>query len=180
MSYRRLLILVEGQDDKDFFEYVIVPRLHTIFYDDIRVIEYANKSNDYLKRLLASFTSMGADYWFTHDLDSPCITNQKENLSRKHPFVQPDKILIVSQEIESWYAAGHSHDTAENLGISHLATTMGMTKEEFNRWIPPSCISRKTFMIELLQRFSLEEAVSKNLSFRYCLAKFGIELSDLS
>lgn len=176
MPYRRLYIFVEGQDDKDFFEYVIVPRLHNVFYDDIRVLEYATKDNNYLKRMLASISSMGADYWFTHDLDSsPCITNRKEILMQKHPFVQPDRILIVLQEIESWYAAGHTHDTANQLRVTHLSITTNMTKEEFNRWIPPSCTSRKTFMIELLQHFSLEEAVSKNPSFRYCLAKFGIQ-----
>jgi hypothetical protein len=181
MPYRRLFILVEGQDDKDFFEYVIVPRLHNVFYDEIRVLEYATKDNNYLKRILASISSMGADYWFTHDLDnSPCITNRKESLLQKHPFIQPHKILITTREIESWYAAGHNNDTATRLRVEPLANTTTMTKEEFNRWLPSSCTSRKAFMIELLQQFSIEDAINKNSSFRYCLSKFGIEISDLS
>lgn len=179
MPYRRLLVLVEGQDDKDFFEHVICPRLQNVLYDDIQVHTHAKKNNNYVKGLIASFTSMGADYCFIHDMDgAPCVTTRKEILKEHHPFIQSDKTLIVTEEIESWYAAGLTPDAAATLRVKHLQTTERLTKEEFERWLPPSCLSRKVFMMELLQHFSLEEAANKNPSFRYCLAKLGIQLPE--
>lgn len=171
MSYKRLLILVEGRDDADFIQTIIQPYLEKI-YDHVQTKEYAREPNGKIEALIRSYKSMRAEYWFLCDLDNtPCFTKQKDGIKNKYPFVDTNAILIAQKEIEGWYIAGISRETAKQLGIPYTSDTSLYTKEQFNKFIPPSAISRKSFMLDLLKTFSIEEAKARNNSFYYCLAK---------
>ena len=82
-----------------------------------------------------------------------------------------DKIVIVIKEIESWYLAGLDEKQCKELGIKSFQETNDITKEQFNSVIPTKYDSRIDFMAEILKRFSIETAKSKNNSFQYFIEK---------
>ncbi len=84
---------------------------------------------------------------------------------------------IVVEEIEGWYIAGLSEKDSRQVKLRPFRNTNSLTKEQFNRLIPPKYGSRRDFMRELLQHFSMQTAVSKNMSFRYFIQKYNLEAS---
>ncbi len=106
MAYKQLFIWVEGPDDMRFFNAIIKP-LFAEKYDWIEVRSYAERKKEYVAAFLKSIQAMGADYIFTADINSaPCITKKKQNLLEIYPNANEAELLIIIQEIESWYLAG--------------------------------------------------------------------------
>ncbi|PNR88787.1 hypothetical protein X925_04970 [Petrotoga sp. 9T1HF07.CasAA.8.2] len=63
MAYERLYILVEGDDDKRFFEKIITP-LFEGKYDQVKVWKYAQQKKEKVSKFLKSIKGMNADYIF--------------------------------------------------------------------------------------------------------------------
>ena len=177
MSYKMLYILVEGNDDEDFFLHVIKPAFEQL-YDWVQVMQYATKSKQWLKDFPKSIKAAGDDYLFISDFDeATCITRKLDKLEEIHPTYERKHIQIVVEEIEGWYIAGLSEKDSRQVKLRPFRDTNSLTKEQFNRLIPPKYGSRRDFMRELLQRFSMQTAVSKNKSFRYFVEKYNLEAS---
>jgi hypothetical protein len=83
-------------------------------------------------------------------------------------------IMVIIQEIESWYLAGIDDNGAKALGIHVPARTDFVTKEHFIGLIPRYYPSKIAFMIEILKHFSLSVAVEKNKSFRFFIDHYVI------
>ncbi len=81
---------------------------------------------------------------------------------------------MVIKEIESWYYAGLSRESALALGVPDLASTDALIKEDFNHLIPRKYDSRIDFMFEILKYFSLESARTKNNSFRFFVDRYQL------
>jgi len=89
--------------------------------------------------------------------------------------IDPENILVVIKEIESWYLAGLDDHACITLDLKPCTLTDGITKEQFNSLIPKKFDSRVNFMIEILKIFSIETAKTKNRSFRYFIEKYDCE-----
>ncbi|PKP54518.1 MAG: hypothetical protein CVT90_00850 [Candidatus Altiarchaeales archaeon HGW-Altiarchaeales-3] len=170
MSYNRLFILVEGDDDERFFNRVLKP-FFVEKYDSVTLWKYARKRSEKIKNFIKSINAMGADYVYLRDInDAPCITAKKKRICDKFKEICEDKIIIVVKEIESWYLAGLSDGDAKKFKInpSKIKTTDNIAKEQFNKLIlKNSGDSRINFMIELLENFSIETGKIRNKSFKY-------------
>jgi hypothetical protein len=172
-----LYIFVEGDRDEVFFERIVKPRL-VDRYNNIIVVKYAQKGIEYIKSYIRSILSMNADYIFIADIDnSPCKTAKKEELRRRFPNLEQNKIIIVVKEIESWYLAGLDREACEELGIECFDNTDSITKEDFKHIYSNSIHSRRPeidFYLNIIENYDIDIAKRKNRTFRYFCDKFSI------
>lgn len=170
MAYRQFYLFVEGDDDERFFTRIFVPKLQSV-YQYVKPVQYAKLKRTKIDGLLASVTAMGADYLFVGDLDRlPCATAKKGHLLKGHPRLDPERILVIKMEIESWYCAGvgEEHPRFGKLDLARCADTATITKEGFDRVLP----RRLEAMLELLEAFDPATAARRNASFCYFARKY--------
>jgi hypothetical protein len=171
----RLYIFVEGEDDVRFFGRVIKP-LISPRYDSVEIIPYASIKRVKVNNFLKSLAQMKHDYLFVADIDTErSVGDKKQLLYHWYSNINGSTIVIVIMEIESWYYAGLPDPSLQKLGLPLLASTDGMTKEDFNALIPPSFDSRIDFMFEILKSFSPSTAARHNRSFRYFFDRYRLE-----
>ncbi len=171
-SYKRLFIFVEGNDDENFFEHIIIPKLSKKFLY-VKIYKYSQKQKKKLKNFIRSIKSMGADYIFLTDINnSPRVSDKKFRVIREIGNISEDNIVVVVKEIESWYLAGVKAEDCHSLGIPFIRVTDEVTKEQFNKLIPGKFDSRIDFMMEILKVYSHEEATRRNKSFKYFYEKY--------
>jgi hypothetical protein len=172
--YRRMHILVEGRDDKEFFDAVIRPILQKE-YDDVQVWEYAGKLIERRINYLRSLQAMNADYFFVADINaSPCVTQRKEHLIDGHKnAIDPERAIIVRREIESWYMAGVDDRACQEFDITIPSHTDDVSKEQFRGLVPERFKGLVVdLMAAILKGFRVELARSKNRSFGYLMDKW--------
>ena len=190
MIMRRLSIFVEGAIEKLFFDRILRPELENK-YNYIEIIEYSQKErkweyiNDFInsiKRTDCGYKKIDPnwayDYIFIADIDnSPCKTAKKEELRRKIPNLEQNKIIIVVKEIESWYLAGLDEKACKKLGIRCFDNTDSITKEDFKHIYSNSIHSRRPeidFYLNIIENYDIDTAKKKNTTFRYFCDKFSI------
>ena len=173
MNKRMVYVLfVEGPDDTRFARRIFVPKAQGL-YLDVRIKEYSQerlaKTNAYIRSIKCADKW---DYVFLADIDDfPCVTTRKGYLIGQYSNLESDRILVVRYEIESWYLAGVDAITGEEFRIQIPRDTSGTTKEDFNSQIPRRFESRTDFMTEILNRYNINEARSKNESLDYGMSK---------
>lgn len=171
MVFKRLFILVEGLNDKRFFDKKIKPILEKK-YDLVEVREYADRKREKLKKFLKSIEDMKADYLYVGDINStPCVTKKKQKIQGKFRNIDKGKIIVVIKEIESWYLAGLNEKNSKKLRIRFLKNTEKVTKQQFKVLKPKKFTSEIDFRLEILKFFSIETAKQKNKSFKYFVNK---------
>ncbi len=169
----KLVIWVEGDRDRRFFERVVQSRL-AIKYDLVIVREYRQLEQARCNKLLTAMAHQGFDRLFVADMNSaPCVSVRKTKLRERYPAVKPGEIIVVSKEIESWYLAGLTSDGAAAFKIVCPSTTDRLTKENLDELRPGRFDSQLDFLIELLEHFDATTACSRNQSFAYFWRKFG-------
>ncbi len=175
MSERRLFILVEGNDDERFFERIIIPLLSPR-YRAIRLIKFACMRSNRVCRFIRSIHRAGDELLLVADIDkAPGVTAKKRILMERFGVVQPSEIMVIIQEIESWYLAGLETLDAYRLGTHPVLSTDQVTKEIFNTTIPPQYTSRIAYMLEILSRFSIPSACRKNRSFHHFMDRYYLD-----
>lgn len=175
---RRLFILVEGGDDIRFFGRIVKPLLVNR-YNSVEILPYACIRREKVNRLLKSVRQMNNDYIFVSDIDfEHSVRDKKQILYYRFSEIDGSSIVIVIQEIESWYLAGLPPDTAQRMGVPSYESTDMITKEDFNRMVPARFDSRIDFMFEILKFFSLEYAAAKNRSFHFFVHRYHLGLFD--
>lgn len=174
MAYRRLWILIEGNDEKRFFE--TVKPIFENTYDFVQTWPYAQEPTKKITNFLKSIKAMNSHYLFLCDInDSSCVTAKKQHIKREYKkIIKADRIIILIKEIESWYLAGLGDKYLKELGIKVFRKTDNITKEQFNNLMPRKFDSRVDFMSEILKRFSVETAKKKNKSFNYFMSKLQV------
>ncbi|KPL21454.1 MAG: hypothetical protein AMJ75_09950 [Phycisphaerae bacterium SM1_79] len=173
MPYKRLWVLVEGNDEERFFDAI----KHTLEnkYDFVQMWQYAQQPPKRIKNFLNSIRAMNSDYFVLKDINrSPCVTAKKNSIKTKYgTIIDANSLIIVVKAIESWYLAGLDTNTCKKLRIKAVGKTDDITKEQFDRLIPKKFDSRIDFMVEILKRFSVKTARRKNKSFSYFMTKLG-------
>ena len=174
MAARRLFIFVEGSDDVRFFETIIKPRFEHVF-ESVELITFACTKSVKVDRFIRGINAMGHSYIIVTDIDFEKSIPAKKNIILSR-FDEADysHVMVIIQEIESWYIAGIDESGAKALGIHVPARTDFVTKEHFVGWIPRYYPSKIAFMIEVLKHFSLSVAVEKNRSFRFFIEHYVI------
>ncbi len=174
MALRRLFIFVEGSDDVRFFETIVKPRFEHVF-DSVELITFACTKSVKVDRFIRGINAMHHSYIIVTDIDMETSVHAKKNIILSR-FNEADylNIMVIIQEIESWYLAGIDDAGAKALGIHAPARTDSVTKEHFIRLIPRFYPSKIAFMIQILKHFSLSTAVEKNKSFRFFIEHYVI------
>lgn len=166
--------MVEGEDDIRFFGRIIKP-LFTSRYDSVEIIPYASIRRTKVNNFLKSVRQMKNDYIFVADIDTERSVRDKKQILYYHfSNIESGSIVIVIKEIESWYYAGLSRESEQNLGVPEIPSTNDLTKEDFNHLIPRHYDSRIDFMFEILKYFSLDSAQKKNHSFRFFVDRYHL------
>jgi len=171
VEYKRLWILVEGNDDER-----LVEKIKYVFenkYEFVQIWKYAQQPHKKTQGFLKSINSMRSDYFFLRDINqSLCITARKEKVANTYgELIDLNKIIVVIKEVESWYLAGLDNNNCKELGLEAFDRTDETTKEQFNSLIPNRFDSRIDFMQEILKRFCIKTAKEKNASFDYFMSK---------
>ncbi len=173
MSYKQLFIFVEGIDDERFVNQVIKPVLQAHFHY-IKIIKYAVMTKTEVAKLVNTCKQKeGLAYLFFCDMDARgnkdlCISKRKEKEQNKYGnCLEMDRIVVVKEEIESWYLAGIAPVFLEKCKIKPFTDTENISKEMFEKMIPKNFISPNDFMVEMLKSYSIEQATKINLSFNY-------------
>ena len=172
MAYKRLVILLEGNDDERFFEKIVKPFFQKRYR--VEFWKYAQEKDERIVNFVKSLNSMKADYIFASDInDAPCIIAKRDKITRKFNQIPETKIIVVVKEIESWYLAGLDKNTSKKLGIrKKMGTTDNFTKEQFNHLIPRN-MPRTDFIQKILENYDVEIAKERCESFGYFLNKWG-------
>lgn len=174
MTERRLFILLEGNDDERFFDRIIVP-LIAHRYRSVKLIKYACLKSVRVCKFIRSIRRMGDELMVVADIDqAPDVWAKKQVIMGRFCVSNPGEIIVIIQEIESWYLAGLGPSDAGLLGVRPPHTTDHVTKEIFNQAIPLHYISRIAYMIEILSRFSIPTACRKNRSFHYFMNHYHL------
>lgn len=172
---KRLFILVEGEDDVRFFGRIIKP-LFVSRYSSVEIIPYASIKRSKVNSFLKSIRLMNNDYIFVADIDTEHSVRDKKQILYSHfSHIDGGSIVVVIKEIESWYYAGLSGKSAQDLTVPDLLLTDDLTKEDFNGLIPLRYDSRIDFMFEILKYFSIDTAGKKNHSFNFFVKRFRLE-----
>lgn len=174
MKQKILLILLEGNDDKRFFEKIIVPLLEKK-YDKIRIWKYAQQKHEKILNLIKTIRrQINSEIIYVSDINkAPCITAKKQEIINCFSnFLTNEDILVVVKEIESWYLSGLNDTALIALNIRQtFDNTDNITKKVFNSLIPKGR-TRTELMIKMLKFFDIELGKKKNKSFRYFMEKW--------
>jgi len=174
MKYRILFVFLEGPDDKRLFQRLFQAKFEKR-YSKVVPVEYAEKPKDDLGRLIKAALSGNHDYIFLTDINaSPCVSDKKEKLRQRRPYLAADRIAVVQAEIESWYLAGLDRSSCKSLRLKQLTSTDTITKEQFDEMRHGNRLSRTAYLSSILDGFSIKVAKSKNRSFRYFAAKYHL------
>jgi hypothetical protein len=174
MAARRLFIFVEGSDDVRFFETIIKPRFEHVF-DSVELITFACTKSVKVDRFIRGINAMNHSYIIVTDIDfEKSVAAKKSIILSRFSEADYQHIMVIIQEIESWYLAGIDDNGAKALGIHVPARTDFVTKEHFIGLIPRYYPSKIVFMIEVLKHFSLSVAAEKNKSFRFFIDHYVI------
>jgi len=173
--YKRMHVLVEGRDDREFVDAVMKPMLQKD-YDHVQIWEYAGATISRRTNYIRSVLAMNADYLFLADINtSPCVTERKRHLIDSHNgMIDADRTIIAIREIEGWYLAGVDGRVCRELGIPSLPHTNDVTKEQFRGMMPKRFDNSVVdFMAEILRRFQIEVAKGKSRSFCYLMDRLA-------
>ncbi len=168
MSHRQFYFLVEGSDDHLFMSEIVVPLLvnyQVYFY------QYSQTPRNRVRLFINALERMDAPYVYIQDMDQfPCVTARKAKIIQQYSCCDrsyPSNIIIVNQEIESWYLAGIKPELYKQWRLPKCHSTEKVNKERFNQVIPRRYAVRVEFLQDILRNYSVEIACQKNQSFRY-------------
>jgi len=177
----QLYILLEGTDDERYFNAVIIPHFKTK-YKKVNSIRYANMPKNIFIKYIKTFQEQGSDYIMFTDLDSQgdknyCVTKRKNKIIKNYKSkIKQDQIIVIKEEIESWYLAGITQADLKIYKIKKQNNTELVNKEQFKQLIPKDFTSTMDFMIEILKEYALDYAVGINNSLKYFSEKFSLKI----
>lgn len=168
---KRIFILVEGDDDKRFFERILNPMIKEK-YDKIIYWKYAQTSDEKIRNFIATVGKMGACYIFTRDMDhSISIDSRVQQIKNKFANINGNSIVIVVKQIEGWYVAGADPRNKKIFKTSKFNPD-AITKEQIEKIMPKKFTSKIDYYQELLNNYSIERAVNNNRSLKYFIDKY--------
>jgi len=170
--YKKIVIFVEGVNDKRFFEKILRNRFERRYEGyNYHIIKYSQKSDEKKNKLINSFKEMNSKIFLFTDFDNgPCNSEIKSNI-RRHVNLSDDKIFIIKKEIESWYLAGLNQQFLKSIGINEVFNnTEDISKGRFEALI----LGKSYLKIEMLNNYNFRLAMRRNSTFRYVIEKLNL------
>jgi len=168
---KRLHILIEGDNDKDFF-YKIIKPLFCSRYRLVILWKYGKQSKEKINNYIVNnIDKENDDCIFVTDIDA----SPSKRLEEYDSIRDQNRIIEVIKKIESWYIAVLTDDKCEKLGFISPETTDDLGKGRFKEFSKKSGFrSPEAFMQEILKDFDIETAKRKNASFKYFIDNFAL------
>lgn len=155
----RLFVFVEGLDDERFFRWYFNGR-------NIEIICYSKEKYTKIDNYIKSIKRMpDTEYIIVADADGKSFEDKKQIVLNDFPSSSIENIYVVQYEIESWYLAGVTAEACTKHKVKYFRNTDNITKELFEGLIPKR-FSRVDYMIEILKKYSIDEARSSNKTFK--------------
>ncbi|MBQ9161297.1 MAG: hypothetical protein IJ122_08285 [Methanobrevibacter sp.] len=179
LAMNNLFVYVEGDHDKIFADYILSSYLRDEKSIELWPIKYAEKPPKLINKDIKS----KYNYLFLSDLDNkryPCITARKEDRLSNYNYLNSSRIIIVREEIESWYLAGIDTSLSQFSNLEIPENTDGIDKETFDEIINEISDSKKDALIEIAKYYNLDLAIKRNKSFKYFLDKLDGLMWDYS
>ncbi|KKL22538.1 hypothetical protein LCGC14_2434430 [marine sediment metagenome] len=181
---RSIYIFVEGDADKRFFERIIKPLiLKRKKYKPVHILQWRQKKEDIIGKLVNKFLEKGCKVVFTRDYDKIVqddreqinhnISSLKEEIIQNYKIKSKDDIFIIIRKIESWYLADTKKTFLKRLNITPIENTININKKEFYK-LKPIGMTKTEFLIEITENFDIKMAKKKNSSFEYFLERLGL------
>lgn len=167
-------IYVEGAHDKIFIDFILSEYVRNNMGINLHPIPYAQKKPKLISKSIKS--KFRHKYLFLSDLDSrthPCMTSMKKERFDKYDGLDCSKIIIVKEEIESWYLAGidNSFDKFKKWEIPD--STDEIEKEDFDKMYKLSFDSKDDCLMEIARHYDINLAIERNDSFKYFLNRLS-------
>ena len=146
----KVFIYIEGDHDEIFVNFALYGYVKEKFDIDLHPIPYAQKSPKYISKSIKS--KFRFEYIFLSDLDSethPCFTSMKDEKIKKYDGLNYSKIIIVKEEIESWYLAGVDNSLNQFKDWEIPNKTDEIEKEYFDKIYINSLDSKKDCLMEI-------------------------------
>jgi hypothetical protein len=170
-------VLVEGPDDERFIENIVKPAIN---HRRFNTMQYSEEPDGTVNAAISAFQGMHRDMYLLRDYDHgkqncTSISGRKEFVQNKFNAVDKNQIIIVDDTIEAWYLAGLTDSNASELGIQVPSQTGQIGKSEFNNKLSQSRFSSKVnFQMNIIERYSIQEAKNSSSSFNYFTGKIGL------
>lgn len=168
----KLFVYVEGDHDEIFANFILSDYLRQSKSIELWPIKYAEKPPKLINKDIKSKSNY--NYLFLSDLDNktyPCITARKEDRLNNYENLNESSIIIVCEEIESWYLAGIDNSLEQFSSLNIPDTTDGIDKETFDEMIKSISDYKKDALIEISKNYNFDLATKRNKSFKYFLNK---------
>lgn len=170
----KVFIYVEGNHDKIFVNFILSEYVRNNMGIDLHPIPYAQKPPKSINKSIRS--KFKFEYLFLSDLDSrthPCITSMKQERFDKYDALDYSKIIIVKEEIESWFLAGVDNSFDKFKGWEIPCRTDSIEKEDFDKIYKISFDSKNDCLKEIAKIYNFDLAIERNSSFKYFLNKLS-------
>ena len=168
----KLFFYVEGDHDEIFANFILADYLRQSKSIELWPIKYAEKPPKLINKDIKSKSDY--NYLFLSDLDTDehtCITGRKEDRIKNYKYLDWSSIIIVREEIESWYLAGIDTSLDQFSSLDVPDNTEGIDKETFDEMIKDISEYKKDALIEIAKNYDFDLAVKRNKSFKYFLDK---------
>lgn len=178
LSSTNIFVFIEGNDDELFLKEILAPlfkRKHIIPW------QYSSKKKKKVIDFIKSIKAMGATYIFITDFDErDCLKTRITEIFDVFPNLDEEQIVIVKNEIESWYISGINNEIGVEITcpkrlrkISIPDDTEKITKEDFIKLMPVSFRGSKIdFMQEIIKYYNKILAKNRNNSFKCFIDDF--------
>lgn len=170
----KLFVYVEGHYDKMFVEKILSDFFLKEKSTILITIPYSQKGKKIINHDIK--TKSKHDYLLLADLDSdecPRITNKKEKMMQDYSTLDPSKIIIVKEEIESWFLAGLDPSLEVFKNIDVPSNTDSITKEEFNELLEKNSLDKNNFLLRVCDEYDFNLAIQRNSSLNYFFKKMN-------
>ena len=173
MVLKKVLLLVEGDDDSRFIKKIIIPIINN-FYSNVSVREYIQLNKKLREILINNYERNGDDIFVFADYDNTtCISNKIKSVRKNYNFTNSLKIFIVKKEIESWYIAGIDDALLIKYKLSPIEDTENLSKK-FIDHIGTQDDSILECKLQLLKSYSITKQRTETRALNIVLKNYKI------
>lgn len=169
LAMNKLFLYIEGDHDEIFANFILADYLRQSKSIELWPIKYAEKPPKLINKDIKSKSDY--NYLFLSDLDNEEHTARKEDRIKNYKYLDWSSIIIVREEIESWYLAGIDTSLDQFSSLDVPDNTEGIDKETFDEMIKDISEYKKDALIEIAKNYNFDLAVKRNKSFKYFLDK---------
>ena len=165
MTFTSIYLIVEGKYDK----LLVDQKLKGIFrrrYPGVKIYQWQQMKPKDRDALMTTIIREGAVYIFISDFDDASSREAKSaELCSIWPLLESGKIAFVIRVIEGWYLAGLDSTSRRRYQIPDSIDANMLTKVGFEDLVRNKFVNAKVARVQLLQLFSLGDAITNNRSF---------------